>query len=65
VADCYEIPMQHHLNYQLKLMVHRKNIDEPSIIKVIDAQIKEKTILECGTMDVVQVFTEAISCRFE
>ena len=57
MADCYEIPMHNNLDYHQKLMIRRNNINDPCIIKVIDAQIKEKTILECGNMDVVQVFT--------
>lgn len=45
LADCYEIPMQGHLDYHRKLMIRRNNIEDPCIIKVIDAQIKQKTIL--------------------
>lgn len=46
-------------------MIRRNNIDDLSIIKVIDAQIKQKTILECGTIDFVQVFTEAVPHRLD
>ncbi len=45
-------------------MIRRKNIDDSTIIKVIDAQIKEKTMLECGTTDVVEVFTEFVPHRY-
>lgn len=44
-------------------MIRRNNIEDPCIVKVIDAQIKQKTIMECGNMDVVQVFTEAVPHR--
>jgi hypothetical protein len=63
MADCYEIAMHNHLDYHRKLMIRRNNIEDPCIVKVIDAQIKQKTIMECGNMDVVQVFTEAVPHR--
>ena len=53
------------MDYQLQLLTKHQNMENLHILRLVDAKIKEKTILDCGDREVLQLYTEAVYCRLD